>query len=402
MNPRVTIVTPSYNQGRFIRATIESVLGQQYPNLEYIVIDGGSTDETASVVKDYMSRLRWISEKDTGQANAINKGFRMASGEIVAWLNSDDVLLPGAVTKAVAGFSECPRAGAVYGEGYLIDREGNVAGRFPWTQRFDLWRLVHLSDYVLQQSTFFRRDAVAGVGYLREDLHYTLDWDLLIRIGKRAPLHYIPEYLGCIREHAETKTASGGWRRVAEIARVLREHSGRRWPPGLLLYGLGTLADDCCSRIGAWRPASSSKLSRWLQSGARFLVGYPAGLLVRCPQGVYDDGWVSERASFLLPAGHGDIVIEGYLPPLPPLERQSIEISLEGRPAGVYQVNSGDFRIQLDSARQDPQGPLELELRSRHSFIRAEFGAWGDGRSVSFKLRGIHWLIDIGGGGVAR
>lgn len=398
MKPRVTIVTPSYNQGRFIRTTIESVLGQDYPNLEYIVMDGGSTDETASVVRDYASRLRWISEKDTGQANAINKGFRMASGEFVAWLNSDDVLLPGAVSKAVAGFAECRRAGAVYGEGYLIDKESNITGRFPFTQRFDLWRLIHVSDYILQQSTFFRRDAVAEAGYLREDLHYALDWDLLIRIGKRAPLHYIPEYLGCIREHSETKTSSGGWRRIAEIGRVLREHSGRTWPPGLLVYGLGTLSENCCAQIEGWRPARSSRLSRLLQSGTRFVLEYSAGLFLRCPQGVHDDGWVAERASFLLPDGHGDIVVEGFSPPPPPIERQAIEVSIEGLPVGVYRVNAGHFRIQVDSGRQTPEGPLELELCARRTLIRAEFGLRGDGRSLSFQLRDVHWLIDEQGG----
>src|SRR4051794_8626300 len=99
--PVVTVVTPSYNQGSFIRATIESVLRQDYPHIEYIVMDGGSTDETASVVKDYASRLKFISERDRGQSHAINKGFRTAKGDILAWLNSDDLFLPGAVEAAV-------------------------------------------------------------------------------------------------------------------------------------------------------------------------------------------------------------------------------------------------------------------------------------------------------------
>src|ERR1022692_175599 len=132
--PLVTIVTPSYNQGCFIRATIESVLSQDYPHIEYIVMDGGSTDETASVVKDYAGRLTFISEKDLGQSHAINKGFRMANGSILGWLNSDDVYLPGAIRAAVDGFVRNPAAGAVYGEGYLLDRDGNVSSRFPFTE----------------------------------------------------------------------------------------------------------------------------------------------------------------------------------------------------------------------------------------------------------------------------
>src|SRR6266481_1933988 len=109
-NPLFSVVTPSYNQGRFIRATIESVLSQDYPNLEYIIMDGGSTDETASIAKDYASRLTFISEKDRGQSHAINKGFRMARGSFLAWLNSDDLYLPGCVRAAVEAFSRNPDA----------------------------------------------------------------------------------------------------------------------------------------------------------------------------------------------------------------------------------------------------------------------------------------------------
>src|SRR5450755_863659 len=113
--PLVTIETPSYNQGCFIRATIESVLSQDYPQVEYIIMDGGSTDETASVVKDYASRLTFISEKDRGQSHAINKGFRMAQGSILGWLNSDDLYLPGCIRSAVDAFQRNAAAGAVYG-----------------------------------------------------------------------------------------------------------------------------------------------------------------------------------------------------------------------------------------------------------------------------------------------
>src|SRR5262245_18944056 len=141
--PLVTVVTPSFNQGRFIRATIESVLSQDYPDIEYIVMDGGSTDDTAEVVKDFAGRLTWISEKDRGQSHAINKGFRMAKGEIVAWINSDDSLVPGAVAHAVRAFVHHPEAGAVYGEGYLIDRAGRITSRFPATEPFNLWKLIY-------------------------------------------------------------------------------------------------------------------------------------------------------------------------------------------------------------------------------------------------------------------
>src|ERR1044072_3241688 len=145
--PLITVVTPSYNQGRFIRATIESVLSQDYPNIEYIVMDGGSSDETAAVARYYAGRLTFISEKDRGQSHAINKGFRMARGSVLAWLNSDDLFLPGAVRAAVDALIADPSAGAVYGEGWLIDESGQRTSRFRYTEPFNLWKLVHLSDY---------------------------------------------------------------------------------------------------------------------------------------------------------------------------------------------------------------------------------------------------------------
>ena len=127
----MTIVTPSYNQGKFIRATIESVRAQDYPAIEYIVIDGGSTDETAAIAGEYGTRLTFISERDRGQSHAINKGFRMARGEIVSWLNFRQSIFPGAVRLAVTHLTQNPQLGAVYGQGYTIDSDGNVIGRFP-------------------------------------------------------------------------------------------------------------------------------------------------------------------------------------------------------------------------------------------------------------------------------
>jgi glycosyltransferase involved in cell wall biosynthesis len=128
--PLVTVVTPSYNQGRFIRDTIESVLAQDYPNVEYIVVDGLSKDETAAVCAEYVDRLTFISEKDTGQSDAINKGFRLARGEIVAWLNSDDIFLPGAIGHVVEAFMNEPELGAVYGEGYQSTSTGRSSSAF--------------------------------------------------------------------------------------------------------------------------------------------------------------------------------------------------------------------------------------------------------------------------------
>ena len=153
--PLVTVITPSYNQGHFIRETIESLLSQDYPRIEYIIMDGASSDDTAAVAGDYFDRLTFISEPDRGQTHAINKGFAMARGEIVAWLNSDDIFLPNAVSDAVAALLDDPTLRMVYGEGNQIDAAGRTISRFGSTQPFDLWRLVYVSDYILQQTAFF-------------------------------------------------------------------------------------------------------------------------------------------------------------------------------------------------------------------------------------------------------
>src|SRR3984957_14965942 len=249
IDPLVTIVTPSYNQGQFIRATIESVLSQDYPNFEYIVMDGGSSDETAVVAADYADRLTFISEKDDGQSHAINKGFKMARGEIVAWLNSDDIFLPGAVRHAVSALRAHPRAGMAYGEGYQIDGAGNTISRFAVTQPFDLWKLLNLSDYILQQTVFFRRSVFEEVGWLDQDLHYGMDWEIFMRVGLASEVVYIPEYMGAIREHPAAKTSSGGGRRARELLEIMQRHTGKRFPPGALVYGLPTYERIVNSRI---------------------------------------------------------------------------------------------------------------------------------------------------------
>jgi glycosyltransferase involved in cell wall biosynthesis len=219
------VVTPSYNQGGFIRETLESVLAQDYPHIEHLVIDGGSTDETAAVVAEYSGRLSWISEPDRGQSDAINKGFRRARGDIVCWLNSDDVLMPLAVSKAVAEFERDADLKAVYGDAYRIDRQGEVIGEFPKAGPPNLWKLVYHSDYISQPTVFLRRRALDEVGYLDESLHWGMDWDLFIRLGKQGRIAYIRQLLASQREYDDTKTASGGFRRFRELVRIMRRHA---------------------------------------------------------------------------------------------------------------------------------------------------------------------------------
>jgi hypothetical protein len=387
--PLVTIVTPSYNQGCFIRATIESVLSQDYPHVEYIIMDGGSTDETASVVKDYASRLTFISEKDRGQSHAINKGFRMAQGSILGWLNSDDLYLPGCIRTAVDAFQRNAAAGAVYGEGYLIDYSGNTSCRFPHTEAFNLWRLVYLSDYILQQSVYFRKDVLDDLGYLDEDLHYTMDWDILIRIGMKYQLEYVPEYMGCLREYPEAKSFSGGAARVREIRRMLQRHTGLRVSPGYVVYGLDTYHRLLCDRIDHALAPMLKPVSETLKSVVRFGAGLVIRHTITDSQGLYPDGWVGRSLNYMLPAGGGGLVIEGCLPNWDRLEEQRLDVRANGVSLGGWDVRAGDFRIKVPVPRGIASEPLRLRIEASQWVMKERFGVSGDRRRVAYRLKSI-------------
>jgi len=390
--PLVSVVTPSYNQGRFIRATIESVLSQDYPHVEYIIMDGGSTDETASVVKDYASRLTFVSEKDRGQSHAVNKGFRMARGSILSWLNSDDLYLPGCIHTAVRGFQHNPAAGAVYGEGYLIDGAGNRTGRFPWTEPFNLWKLAYLSDYILQQTVFFRRDVLDDVGPLDEELHYTMDWDILIRIGIKYGLAYIPEYMGCLREHPEAKSAAGGTQRTREIREMLRRHTGMRIPPGYVVYGLDTAHRLWCQRIDRMFLPGLKTIVRILQYGIRVAAGLIIEGTVTNSQGLHTDGWAGPRLRYILPPGNGPVVIEGTLPPeRDDLYGQRLYISAQGRELCASDVQFGDFRFEVSPPLEHQDRPLQLEIRALRSVTSGRFALGGNRRRLAYQLKSIRW-----------
>ena len=389
--PLVTIVTPSYNQAEFIRATIESVLSQDYPPIEYIIMDGGSTDGTAAIAAEYAGRLTWISEKDRGQAHAINKGFAIARGEIVAWLNSDDIFLPGAVRQAVAAFGQEPRAGAVYGGGYLMDRQGKFTRRFPATEPFNLWKLVYLSDYILQQATFFRREAVDEVGGLDESLHYTLDWDLLIRLGQRFGLHYVVQDFGALREYPEAKSFAGGWRRVEEIRRVLERHTGLKRAPGYWTYGLDTV-----QRF--WHDAIAARAPRWLRLPARLLdllVYVPTAaaimLILRHAQGLYADGWASDRLRWMLPEGSGPVIVRGVLPDDPRLQGTTLSVHAAGRQLGSWALQPGAFTVRF-AAPNCPR-PFLFELRASR-YRRPAWGREWSRRRLAFLFQSADWDHD--------
>ncbi|MDZ4158188.1 MAG: glycosyltransferase family 2 protein, partial [Anaerolineaceae bacterium] len=174
----VSVVTPSYNQVRFLEATIRSVLEQDYPNIEYLIMDGGSTDGSVEIIRRYEDRLAgWVSEPDRGQTDAINKGFARAKGDIFAWLNSDDTYQPGAIAEAVSFFQQQPEVGLVYGDASFIDEDGKVIGRFP-SRQTNYHRLRQGYVHICQQASFFRADLWHKVGPLDDSFFFAMDYDL--------------------------------------------------------------------------------------------------------------------------------------------------------------------------------------------------------------------------------
>lgn len=207
--PLVSIVTPSYNQGQFIRATIESVLGQQYPNIEYIVIDGGSTDDTVSIIKEYQQKLSWVSESDNGQSDAINKGIRKATGDIIAYLNSDDIYQPGTIERVVEAFRSSPEADIVYGDYISIDVNGDILDRMK-TIPFDPGILLYDANYISQPSSFYRTSLFGKIGKFDDQLQCLMDYEFFLRASSKGIVFkYIPTALAAIRFHSDCKTVGG-------------------------------------------------------------------------------------------------------------------------------------------------------------------------------------------------
>lgn len=227
-SPLVSIITPSFNQARYLEATIQSVLTQDYPNIEYIIMDGGSTDGSVDIIRSHADRLAgWVSEPDRGQTDAINKGFARARGEIIAWINSDDTYEPGAVREAVAFLQAHPEAGMVYGDCNFIDQDSKTIGRFNARQT-NLAKLRTGYVHIPQQASFFRASLWREVGPLDASFFFAMDYDLWVRLARKAPLMYHPRLWANFRLHFDAKTISADDRCWPEMLRV-HYRDGGKW-----------------------------------------------------------------------------------------------------------------------------------------------------------------------------
>jgi glycosyltransferase involved in cell wall biosynthesis len=203
--PKISIVTPSYNQAQFLERTILSVLNQNYPNLEYIIIDGGSTDGSVEIIKKYEKYLSyWVSEKDRGQSHALNKGFERATGDLVGWQNSDDIYLPGAFEKVIEVFKNKPNYDVYFGNVYTIDESDNIIRDLRYVP-FSYFSLIYEGWNITNQTTFFRNYLFREFK-LDEGLQYAMDGYLFTNLGKnRKKFKFIREFLGCFRIHSKAK-----------------------------------------------------------------------------------------------------------------------------------------------------------------------------------------------------
>lgn len=232
---RISIVTPSFNQARYIKRTIDSVLDQQGDfELDYRVLDGGSTDGTIEILQSYGDRLTWVSESDRGQVDAINKGLRSATGDVVAWLNSDDLLLPGALARVAAAFADHPDAEWVHGQCTIIDEHDRIVRR--WVSAYKHFRSRHHSfenllteNYVSQMTAFWRRSAHDVIGYLDPDVRLAFDYDFFLRLARRSAPVFIDEPIACFRWYAESKSGAGFVAQMRETNELARRYRSNPW-----------------------------------------------------------------------------------------------------------------------------------------------------------------------------
>ena len=231
---RISVVIPSYNQAAYLAATLESVCAQDYPDIEVLVFDGGSTDGSVDILRQWTAPaggapIRWVSQKDGGQADAINQGLRACTGDVAAYLNSDDVYYPGALSAVAAHFQAHPGCLALYGRAHHLHADGSIMEEYP-TKPWDYDRLLD-TCFLCQPAVFWRREIMQRFGVFDDALHYGLDYEYWLRVGRIVPFDYLDnQYLAGSRLHEDTKTLSQRVPFHLELTKIVKKYSPRPEP----------------------------------------------------------------------------------------------------------------------------------------------------------------------------
>ncbi len=225
MNLKISIITPSLNQGKYIEENILSIINQNYPNFEHIIVDGGSTDDTMNILKKY-PHLIWTSEPDNGQPHAVNKGLKKATGDVVGWFNSDDRVPEGSFNKVNEYFNNNPIEIAVVGDQVLIDGNSNIL-KLKKSREYTFDYLLNTAKGITQNSVYFKRQILNKIGYIDESFIYSMDRDFFIRLARIMPIKYINEPLGEFRLHTDSKTSEGTYKFSLEHLKIRKKYGGK-------------------------------------------------------------------------------------------------------------------------------------------------------------------------------
>ncbi len=394
--PLVTIITPSFNQGKFIRETIESVLNQNYPNIEYWVIDGGSTDETISILKSYEGKLNWISEKDDGQADAVNKGINLAKGSIIGWLNSDDIYTEGAINHVVNFMNKHPETDMVYGEGYFIDKNSKIIDRYN-TERFNAKRLSE-TCIICQPAAFFTNYIVKQVGLLDKNLNLCMDYELWIKIAQNGCIRYTSKYLAASRMYNENKTLSRKLEVNEEVCYTLNKYYG--YVPLIWVYGYSLHLNNekrniylLLLMVKYYLKFDIKYLTRIIRE-FRILLSHKEKYINRF-SGKYYDGWLSDKYKCnkkLKNPSNKILLLGNHIWPIN--KNLEIMIYIDGVIKGITFLDEiGEFHKEIILEEFICSGTHTLELMMDFTYCPNDLHIIADKRKLTFKLYTLDFII---------